>query len=151
MVAGVRAARPPGLAAAPGSRPGPGCRSAAYTDADDCDTDLPFIGDAVDAVCDVGSWLGDHAGAAVDAGVDFLDTSTDLASDALAGLSAAAHDSVSAMRSLAAVAASALAHTAGRAGRARPRRYRPTLRRTPSTPTAATHPKPTAPVAPRTA
>ncbi len=95
---------------APGQAPG--VDSAAYTDADDCDTDLPFIGDAVDAVCDVGSWLGDHAGAAVDAGVDFLDTTTDLASDALAGLSAAAHDSVSAMRSLAAVGASALAHTA---------------------------------------
>ena len=111
---------------APGQAPG--VDSAAYTEADDCDTDLPFIGDAVDAVCDVGSWLGDHAGAAVDAGVDFLDTTTDLASDALAGLSAAAHDSVSAMRSLAAVGRERAGAHRGRAGRARPGRHRPTLR-----------------------
>ena len=83
-----------------------------YTDDDECDTDLPFIGGAVDAVCDVGSWLGDNAGSAVDAGVDFLDATTDLAAGALDELRSAAHDSVSAMQSLAAVAASALAQTA---------------------------------------
>ncbi len=90
----------------PGVVPGVG----AYTD-DDCDTDLPFIGDAVDAVCDVGSWLGDHAGSAVDAGIDFLDATTNLASDGLDELRASAHATVSSLQSLAAVAASALAHT----------------------------------------
>ncbi|HEY3672204.1 MAG TPA: M23 family metallopeptidase, partial [Acidimicrobiia bacterium] len=92
---------------APGAASGTG----AYTDADDCDTDLPFVGDAVDAVCDVGSWLGDHAGAAVDAGVGFLDATTDLATDALDDLRSSSLDMVAAMQSLAAVAASALART----------------------------------------
>ncbi len=81
------------------------------TDGDGCDTDLPFIGDAVDAVCDVGSWLGDHAGTAIDAGIGFLDATTDVASDALDDLRTAAKATVSAMRSLATAAASALAHT----------------------------------------
>lgn len=83
----------------------------AYTDSDDCDTDLPFIGDAVDAVCDVGSWLGDHAIDAADAGVDFLDATTDLAADALDDLRSSTHSVIGAMQSLAATAASALAHT----------------------------------------
>src|SRR5205085_4746111 len=72
---------------------------------------LPVIGEAVAAVCDVGSWLGDRAGTAVDAGIGFLDATTDLASDALDDLRTAAHATVTAMRSLSAVAASALAHT----------------------------------------
>jgi hypothetical protein len=84
-----------------------------YTTADDCDTDLPLIGDAVDAVCDVGSWLGGHAGAAVDAGIHFLDLATDLADDALAALRTSVHGTVSELRSLAAVAASTLARTPG--------------------------------------
>jgi hypothetical protein len=93
--------------------PTPGVAGASgYTDADDCDTGLPFIGDAVDAVCDVGGWLGDRADEAVDAGVDFLDATTDLAAEALDDLQSSAHVAVSAMRSLAAVSASALAHTA---------------------------------------
>jgi hypothetical protein len=92
--------------------PGPGGAAAsASADADECASDLPFIGGAVDAVCDVGSWLGNHANAAIDAGIDFLDATTDLASDALDGLRASARDAISSMRSLAAVAASALAHT----------------------------------------
>jgi hypothetical protein len=91
--------------------PAPGAGAGAYTDADDCDTDLPFIGDAVDAVCDVGAWLGDHAHDAIDAGVDFLDSTTELASDALDDLRTSAVDTADAMRSLAAEAASALART----------------------------------------
>jgi hypothetical protein len=82
-----------------------------YTDSDSCDTDLPLIGDAVDAVCDVGTWLGDQAGAAVDAGVGFLDATTDLASEALDGLRSTAHAAVDAMGKLSAVAASAMART----------------------------------------
>ena len=78
--------------------PAPGAGDAGaspYTDDDGCDTDLPLIGAAVDAACDVGGWLGEHAGSAVDAGIDFLDSTTDLAADALDDLRAAAHESVS--------------------------------------------------------
>jgi hypothetical protein len=88
--------------------PGP---PGSFTHDDGCDSDLPFVGDAVDAVCDVGSWLGNHADSAVDSGIDFLDATTDLAGDALDDLGAAAHDTVSSLRSLVAVAASALAQT----------------------------------------
>ena len=90
--------------------PGPS-GSSAYTDADDCDTDLPFVGDAVDAVCDVGAWLGDHAAIAIDGGIDFLDSTTDLAADALDDLRSSSLDTLTAMRSLAADAASVLADT----------------------------------------
>lgn len=89
----------------------PGAGAEAGGEAGECQTDLPFIGDVVDAACDVGGWLGDHAGSAVDAGIDFLDASTDLASDALDGLRTAAHHTVAAMRSLADESASALART----------------------------------------
>jgi hypothetical protein len=91
--------------------PGPTAGASSYTGTDDCDTDLPVIGDVVDAACDVGAWLGDHAGDAVDAGIDFLDATTDLASDALDGLRAGAHETVDAMRSLASLAAAGLART----------------------------------------
>jgi hypothetical protein len=91
--------------------PTPGPAPGGYTDADDCDTDLPLIGDAVDAVCDVGSWVGDHAGDAVDAGIDFLDATTDLAGDALDDLRTGAIGVLGEMRSLGAFAASALART----------------------------------------
>lgn len=90
--------------------PAPGAATS-YTDDDECDSDIPLIGGAVDAACDVGSWLGDQAGSAVDAGVDFLDATTDLASGALDELRGAAHDAVAAMRSLAALAARAVART----------------------------------------
>jgi hypothetical protein len=59
----------------------------------------------------VGSWLGEHAGSAVDAGIEFLDSTTDLAADALDDLRAAAHESVSAMQSLADATAGVLART----------------------------------------
>ena len=60
------AARPPHVAAPPrpGPAPGAGGAASAVTDDDACDTDLPLIGDAVDAACDVGAWVGDHADAA---------------------------------------------------------------------------------------
>ena len=80
--------------------------SGAHTDGDDCDTDLPFVGDAVDAVCGVGAWLGDHAGAALDGGIDFLDSTTDLAADVLDDLRSSSLDTLTAMQSLAALAAS---------------------------------------------
>jgi hypothetical protein len=91
--------------------PGPSPELGGYTDGDECDTALPFIGDAVDAVCDVGVWVGDHAGDAVDAGIDFLDATTDLAGDVLDDLRRDAVGVLDEMRSLGAVAASALAQT----------------------------------------
>lgn len=91
--------------------PGGGAGPSSYTDDDGCDTGLPLIGAAIDAACDVGSWLGEHAGSAVDAGIEFLDSTTDLAADALDDLRAAAHHSVSAMQTLADAAAGVLAQT----------------------------------------
>ena len=131
----------------PGAAPGAARTPTTTT----CDTGLPLIGDAVDAVCDVGGWLGDHAATAVDAGIDFLDATTDLAADALDDLRAAAHDvGVDAMRSLGRAAAGALARTpAGQVALdlvAIGRRFVDTRR----PPSAATRPRPTAPVAPRT-
>ena len=46
-----------------------------------CDTGVPLVGDAIDAACDLGTWLGDGADAAVDAGLRFLDATTGLGSD----------------------------------------------------------------------
>jgi hypothetical protein len=91
--------------------PVPGGGSTSSTDSDDCDTDLPLIGGVVDAACDLGSWLGDRADEAVDAGIDFLDATTDLADDALDDLRTSARAAVSGMRSLAGVAATAMAQT----------------------------------------
>src|SRR5439155_5698891 len=48
-----------------------GPRDAATSD-DSCDSGVPLVGDAIDAACDVGSWLGDRADAAIDAGIGFL-------------------------------------------------------------------------------
>jgi hypothetical protein len=80
-------------------------------DGDSCGSGVPLIGAAVDAVCDVGGWLGDRAGEAVDAGIGYLDAVTTLGSDALDALRGAAHDAISQMRKLSAAAASALART----------------------------------------
>jgi hypothetical protein len=91
--------------------PGAATAASAYTDDDGCDTDLPLIGGAVDAACEVGDWLGDHAGEAIDAGIDFLDATTGLADDALEGLRTAAVSTAGALRSLGDVAARALAST----------------------------------------
>jgi len=91
--------------------PVPGGGLSASTSDDGCDTDLPVIGDAVDTVCEVGAWLGDHAGTAIDGGVEFLDATTDLASGALDELRDSAHATVAALHSAGAVAAAALART----------------------------------------
>jgi Peptidase family M23 len=76
-----------------------------------CGSGIPLIGGAVDAVCDVGGWLGDRAGEAVDAGIDYLDAVTDLGAAAIDTLRAAVRDSVARMRSLSAALASAVART----------------------------------------
>ena len=99
----------------------------------------------------VGSWLGDGVDGAIDAGIGFLDATTDLADSALEGLRASVHASADAMRAL-----------SGRARRpARPDARRASWRSTsspsggasptPSPPTAATTPPtPTAPEGRRT-
>ena len=56
---------------------------------DSCDTGVPLLGDAIDAACDLGTWVGDGADAAVDAGLRFLDATTGLGPTRVGG---AAHD-----------------------------------------------------------
>jgi hypothetical protein len=90
--------------------PTPGARAIVESD-DGCDTAVPLVGDALDAACDVGEWVGDHAGAAIDAGIDFLDATTGLATDALEGLRASVRATADALRTLADESARALAHT----------------------------------------
>jgi hypothetical protein len=92
--------------------PAPGGGFGAPAPSDDrCDSGVPLIGGAIDAACDLGSWLGDEADAAVDAGIRFLDATTGLASGALDGLRAAAQAAVSSMRTLSSELAGALAAT----------------------------------------
>ncbi len=92
--------------------PAPGGGSRASTASDEsCDTGIPFVGDAVDAVCSVGAWLGDGVDGAIDAGIGFLDATTDLADTALRGLRASVHASVDAMQALSSALAAHLART----------------------------------------
>src|SRR5207237_9773622 len=76
-----------------------------------CGPDLPVVGVVVDAACDVGNWVGDHATGAVDAGLRALDAVTDIASDVLDGLRSQLHDMVAELRTLPATIASRLART----------------------------------------
>src|SRR5438874_1467942 len=46
--------------------PVPAASGAATTSDDSCDSGVPLVGDAIDVACDVGSWLGNTAGAAID-------------------------------------------------------------------------------------
>jgi hypothetical protein len=89
----------------------PGGSGAAAADGGDCGGGIPLLGDAVDAVCDVGGWLGDGGAGAVDAGIDHLATVTDLADAALDELRAGVHTTVDAMQALSRELASALART----------------------------------------
>ena len=80
-------------------------------DDDGCGDGVPLLGAALDAVCDVGGWLGDHADAAVDAGLDYLDRTTTMASSVLSGLREPLHKAVATMRSLSEELASEFART----------------------------------------
>jgi hypothetical protein len=91
--------------------PTPGPVAARTEPDDDCDSGVPLIGGAVDLACDVGDWLGDHTNAAIDAGIGFLDATTDLASGALDDLRASVRATTAAMRTLADAAAEELART----------------------------------------
>jgi len=77
----------------------------------DCGDGVPFIGAAVDAVCDVGGWLGDTAGDALDAGLGFVHDVTGIATATLDDLRGPLHETLSTLRKLSDEAASALART----------------------------------------
>ncbi len=72
---------------------------------------MPLVGDAVDAVCDVGGWVGGEVVGAVDAGLDALHSLTGLAHDTLAALRAPALSVLRSIRSAAVDAASIIART----------------------------------------
>jgi hypothetical protein len=78
---------------------------------DGCGPDLPLVGGVVDAACDVGGWVGDHAIEAVDGGLRVLDSVTDVASDVLERLRRPLHDMIAELRALPATVASRLART----------------------------------------
>ena len=78
---------------------------------DDCGDGIPLIGGAIDAVCDVSGWLGAGASVAVDAGIGYLDSVTNLADTALDALRAGVHETVEAMQALSRELASAIART----------------------------------------
>ncbi len=76
-----------------------------------CGESVPLVGALVDAACDVGAWVGDHAPDAVDAGLHWLHVATGLAEDALVELRAPALEVLAKMRDLAAATADGLART----------------------------------------
>jgi hypothetical protein len=94
--------------------PGRTAAEAAFSEeslGDGCGSDLPIVGDAVDAACHVGGWVGDHATEAVDAGLRALDAVTGVAGDVLDRLRGPLHDMVAELRTLPATIASRLART----------------------------------------
>jgi murein DD-endopeptidase MepM/ murein hydrolase activator NlpD len=76
-----------------------------------CGSGVPLVGAALDAVCDVGGWVGGGVTAAVDAGLDALHAATGIAEAALASLRAPAVRTLRAMRSAAVTTASTIART----------------------------------------
>jgi len=76
-----------------------------------CGESVPLAGALVDAACDVGGWVGDHAAGAVDAGLDWLRDATGLAADALAELRAPSLAVLAKMRGVASETAASLART----------------------------------------
>jgi hypothetical protein len=94
----------------PGNAPNAPSELAADTGGS-CGDGVPLVGAALDTVCDVGGWLGDGAGDAVDAGLGYLDAATSVASTALAKLRQPLHDAIASMRALSAQLASAFART----------------------------------------
>lgn len=76
-----------------------------------CGDDVPIVGGVVNAACDVGSWLGDRSGEALDAGLHVLDTVTGIASGVLDGLRAPLRETIAMLRALPAAVASQLSRT----------------------------------------
>ena len=100
-----------GALALPASASPSASPSASTSDRADCGDSLLIPSAVVDAVCDVGGWVGDHAVDAVDAGLDWLRSVTGIAADAIEALRAPALRALAGMRDVAAGAAAIFART----------------------------------------
>jgi hypothetical protein len=80
-------------------------------DRGDCGEGVPLVSALVDAACDVGSWVGDHASAAVDAGLHWLRSASGVAGAALETLRDTSLHLLGEMRDAAAGTADMLART----------------------------------------
>jgi hypothetical protein len=76
-----------------------------------CGDDVPIVGGVVNAACDIGGWVGDRSGEALDAGLDVLDTATDVASVVLDQLRAPLRETLTMLRELPAEFATEVART----------------------------------------
>jgi hypothetical protein len=90
--------------------PGPGI-APSQPDDGGCGDGVPLVGDVVSAACDVGEWLGDRAGEAIDAGLRYLDTVTRVPTAILDRLRAPLRETAEALRVLPAAFAASLART----------------------------------------
>jgi hypothetical protein len=90
--------------------PVPGARTDAADDGG-CGDDIPLIGGVVSAACDVGVWVGDRAGDALDGGLAALDAVTGLADGVIAGLRRPLTAVLEQLRELPAALAAELART----------------------------------------
>jgi hypothetical protein len=90
--------------------PVPGGAPAAADDGD-CGDGIPLVGGVVSAACDVGAWVGDRAGEALDGGLGALDAVTGLADGAIAGLREPLGAVLDELRELPAALAAQLART----------------------------------------
>ena len=97
----------------PGHSAGPVPDAATVRAEDDsgCGDGVPLVGDVVSAACDVGEWVGDRAGDAVDTGLRALDTITAVPRAILDGLRAPLHEMAEQLRALPQRLASELART----------------------------------------
>ena len=82
--------------------PGRGATVAADTKTDDhgCGDSIPLVGDVVSSACDVGEWVGDRSGEALDVGLSTLHAFTGLASSTLDALRAPLAATLDALRAL---------------------------------------------------
>jgi hypothetical protein len=80
-------------------------------DAGGCGDGIPIVGVVVSAACDVGAWVGDRAGDALDAGLAALDRVTGLADATIASLRAPLGEVLDGLRELPDAVAAVLART----------------------------------------
>jgi triacylglycerol esterase/lipase EstA (alpha/beta hydrolase family) len=85
--------------------------AAAAGDDRGCGGDIPIVGDAVSAACDVGQWVGERAGDASDAGLRVLDAVTAVPTVVLQGLRSPLRDVAERLRAVPGELASQLART----------------------------------------
>ena len=85
--------------------------SGGEADAGGCGGGVPVIGGIISAGCDVAEWLGDHAPAALDAGLDVIATISGIGVRTLDALRVPARVMLAALRELPAAGARALART----------------------------------------